>query len=265
MSNHNVISKLNEDIFNKKNVACVTVINTEGSVPRDSGSKMLVYEDGSIYGTVGGGMAEKIAVEEAVKAIKEGKNKKIELDLTPKGIDALCMGKQEMFIEVYLWPLKVFIMGGGHVSKSLSYVLDFLSIPYTVVDDRKDIANRDNFKNAVDIINEFPHKAFSKLKIDKNSYIVIVTRGHSLDKECLEEAIKTDAKYIGMIGSRSKVKEIFKILNKKKLYPDKDKRVFSPIGVNTGGKTPNEIAVSIAAEILAVSNNVKPIHMKEAI
>ena len=263
MSNFDIISKINDDIANKKNIAVVTIISANGSVPREPGAKMIVYEDGKIYGTIGGGRMEKLAIDEAVKCIRKNQNKKVSFDLTPRGIDALCMGKAEIFIEVYVWPVKVYIFGGGHIAKSLSHVFDFLSIPYSVIDERKDITNRDAFKNAVDIINEFPDKSFSKLKIDSNSYIVIVTRGHSLDKDCLVKAIKTEAKYIGMIGSRAKVKEIFNILNKKGIYPQRDKRVFSPIGINTGGKTPDEIAISIVAEIIAVSNNARVAHMRD--
>ncbi|MEF3280694.1 MAG: XdhC/CoxI family protein [Elusimicrobiota bacterium] len=263
MNNFEIIHRLNEDITNKKTVAVVTIISVSGSTPRDEGSKMLVYADGSICGTIGGGVLEKLAIDEALKCIKDRKNKKVSFNLTPKGIDALCMGKVEIMIEVYSWPFKVVILGGGHVAKSLAKLLDFVSIPYIVVDERKDFANRDNFPGALKIINELPHKSIKKdIIIDSNTYIVIVTRGHLLDKECLIEAIKTDARYIGMIGSRSKVKEIFKELNKKKIYPQKDKRVFSPIGINLGGKTPNEISISIIAEILSVMYNTEIKHMR---
>jgi xanthine dehydrogenase accessory factor len=174
------------------------------------------------------------------------------------------MGRVEVLIEVYVWPVRVLILGGGHVAVSLSKILDFLEIPYSVADDRSEFANRDNFLHAADIINELPHKALKKYKADDKTYIVIVTRGHSYDESCLRESLKTDACYIGMIGSRSKVKEIFKRLNREKLYPQKDKRVYSPIGLVLGGKTPNEIAISIASEILCVSYKTKPGHMREA-
>jgi xanthine dehydrogenase accessory factor len=122
--------------------------------------------------------------------------------------------------------------------------------PYLVADDRKEFANAERFPQALAIINEFPNKAVASAGVDKDTYVVIVTRGHSLDRECLEAVLPTSAAYIGMIGSADKVREIFRLMGKKKLYPLKDKRVHSPIGLNLGGKTPGEIAVSVLAEII---------------
>ncbi len=265
MNSFNVINQLSKDIDQKKTVACITIISNTGSTPRDSGSKMLVYPDGSIYGTIGGGKMEKILIDEARKCIKENKNKRVSLNLTPSGIDALCMGSIEFLIEVYSWPVKVVLLGAGHVSKAIAFLLDFLSIPYIVCDERKDFANKENFPGAIDIINDLPHKAIDKVEINENTYIVIATYGHILDKQCLEKAIKTKSGYIGMIGSKSKVNEIFKELNRKKIYPQNDKRVYSPIGINTGGKTPQEIALSVVSEIMIVCNKKKLSHMRDII
>lgn len=263
MNNINIIKEISKAIDEKKNFAVVSIISSSGSTPRDSGSKMIVYSDGSIYGSVGGGKLEHLCIKEALNCIEKQENKKVKFSLTPGGLNALCMGEVEVYIEVYTFPIKVFIFGAGHVGFALSKIFDFLSIPYVIIDDRKDLASKTNFPNAFSVVNEKPDKAFNNLEIDKDSYIIIVTRGHSLDKECLVNALKTKASYIGMIGSRSKVKEIFKELNKKKIYPQKDKRVYSPIGVNCGGKTPNEIAVSVACEILSVFYKTDIKHMRD--
>lgn len=257
----NVIKALNDAISERKNVAFVLVISVDGSTPRNEGSKMLVYEDGSIVGTIGGGSFEALAIKKAIECIKKGESGKFLFELTPKGIGALCMGKMEVFIDVYKTPFKVFIFGAGHVAQKLANVLSIAGFPYIVSDDRKEFANRENFPQALEIVNEFPHKAFKKLKITEDDYIVIMTRGHSLDKECLIEALKTKAKYIGMIGSTSKVKTILAEL-KKKGYKI-DERVYAPIGLELGGKTPGEIAISVTAEILKLHYNTKACHMRE--
>jgi len=265
MNSSDVLIKLADDIRKRKNVALVSIIASYGSVPRDSGSKMLVYEDGSIYGSVGGGILEKKCIEAAIKCLKKGENLKREFLLDEKHLDALCMGKVEVYIEIYKTPFRVIILGGGHVAIALSKILSFLSIPYVVCDDRKDLANKENFPDAIKILNILPYNFFKSEKVNSNDYIVIVTRGHKFDKECLIQAIKTNASYIGMIGSVAKVKEIYKNLSKKGIDVSKDKRVFSPIGINTGGKTPSEIAISIAAEILSVFYKTKPSHLRESI
>lgn len=265
MSLYDVITKLNEDIKNRRTVALVTIISVTGSTPQNSGSKMLVYPDGSIFGTIGGGKFEYLTIKQALKAIKEGKNAKVTFDLTPAAMGALCMGRAEVLIEVYKFPIKIVILGAGHVAKSLSILLDYISFPYVVVDERTEFANRNNFPNAVSIINKLPYKAMKDVDIDKDTYIVIMTPDHRMDRECLIQAIKTDACYIGMIGSKNKVGEIFKDLNKKKIYPQKDKRIYSPIGLSIGGKTPQEISISIVSEILSVFYNSKIKHMRDIV
>ncbi len=259
MMEENIIKILSRAIENRKNAAFVTIISSGGSTPRDAGSKMIVFEDGSIAGTIGGGKIEALSIKTALDCLKKGEGGKFSFDLTPKGIGMACMGKVEIFIDVYKTPLKVFICGGGHVAKELAKVLDIAGLPYSVADDRTDFANRNNFPQAFEIINEFPHKAFKKAGIDKDTYVVIMTRGHMLDAECLIEAVKTKAAYIGMIGSASKVRTVMAKLKKDGVKIDK--RVYSPIGLDIGGKTPGEIAVSVAAEILKVHYKKSGAHM----
>ncbi|MEW5951504.1 MAG: XdhC/CoxI family protein [Elusimicrobiota bacterium] len=250
MMEENIIKILSDAISERKNAAFITIISSGGSTPRDAGSKMIVYENGSIAGTIGGGKIEALAIKTALDCLRKGEGGKFVFDLTPKGIGMACMGKVEIFIDIYKTPLKVFICGGGHVAKQLAKVLDIAGFPYAVADDREEFANKNNFPGAYEIINEFPDKAFKKAKIDSDTYVVIMTRGHMLDAECLIEAVKTKAAYIGMIGSASKVRTVMSDLKKKGVKIDK--RVYSPIGLDLGGKTPGEIAVSVAAEILKI-------------
>ncbi len=243
---------LAEAIDGGKSAAFVTVISVGGSTPREAGAKMLVYADGAIEGTVGGGTIEALAIKQAVVCIKSGVGGKFVFDLKPGGnTGMLCMGKMEIFIDVYKNPFKVLILGGGHVGFKIAEACRLAGYPYLVADDRKEFANAERFPGALAIINEVPHKAVAAAGVDKDTRVVIVTRGHALDKECLEAVMPTRAPYIGMIGSADKVRGIFRLLAKKKLYPLKDTRVHSPIGLNLGGKAPGEIAVSVLAEIMA--------------
>lgn len=259
MVEENIIKLLSDAISSRKNVAFVTVISSDGSTPRDAGSKMIVYENGQISGTIGGGKIEAVTIKTALACIEKGEGGKFTFDLTPNGIGAVCMGKMEVFIDVYKAPLKVFICGGGHVAKQLGRVLSIAGLPYSVADDRQEFACPENFPDAFEIIREHPNKAFKKAKIDKDTYVVIMTRGHMLDEECLIEAVKTKAAYIGMIGSVSKVKTVISKLKKQQVKIDK--RVYSPIGLDIGGKTPGEIAVSVVAEILKLHYRKSGDHM----
>ncbi|MBU2574718.1 MAG: XdhC/CoxI family protein [Elusimicrobia bacterium] len=247
----NIIKVLSEAIDGGKNVGFVMVISVDGSTPREAGAKMLVFEDGSIEGTVGGGTLEALAIKKAVECVKKGRGGKFIFDLKPGGnTGMLCMGKAELFIDVYKNPLKVLILGAGHVGLKIAEAARAAGYPYIVADDRPEFANTERFPGASGIITERPDKAVRLAGPGEDTYIVIVTRGHALDRECLIEAMRTKAPYIGMIGSADKVKEVFKSLAKEKLYPLKDKRVYSPIGLNLGGKAPGEIAVSILSQIV---------------
>ena len=247
----NIIKMLSEAIDGGRNAAFVTVISVGGSTPREAGAKMLVYEDASIEGTVGGGAIEALVMRKAVECLKKGESGKFVFDLKPKGnTGMLCMGKMEVYIDVYKNPFKVLILGAGHVGVKIAEACRLAGYPYLVADDRKEFANAERYPAALEIINEMPHEAVARAGVDKDTYVVIVTRGHALDKECLEAAMRTSAPYIGMIGSADKVREIFRRLGPKKLYPLNDKRVHSPIGLDLGGKTPGEIAVSVLAEII---------------
>ncbi len=262
----NLIKALGEAIDGGKNAAFVTVISVDGSTPREAGAKMLVFEDASIEGTVGGGALEALVIKQAAACIKKGVGGKFVFDLKPGGnTGMICMGRAEVFIDVYKSPLKILILGAGHVGVKIAQAAGLAGYPCKVADDRGEFANKERFPDASGIIVETPHKAVSGAGVDENTYVVIVTRGHALDRECLEAAMKTKAAYIGMIGSADKVREIFRLAAKKKLYPLRDPRVYSPIGLNLGGKTPGEIAVSVLAQIVMLhyKKDGKPMRVTE--
>lgn len=235
--------------------ALVTIVSAAGSTPREEGAKMLVRADGSIVGTIGGGSLEAQIIKEAIKVIGQGKPKQLRTSLTAKEVEEegmLCGGELQVFIEPILTPPTLYIFGGGHISLSLAKTGKLLGFKISVIDDRPEFANADRFPEADTILAEDFASSFTKLKIDKSSYIVIVTRNHQYDDMVLEWAVGTKAKYIGMIGSKTKNKAIFAHLQAKGVTKEQLSRVHAPIGLEINAQTPEEIAVSILAEIIKV-------------
>jgi xanthine dehydrogenase accessory factor len=235
--------------------ALVTIVSATGSTPREEGAKMLVKPDGTIAGTIGGGSLEAQVIKEAVAVIKQGKPKRLHMSLSAKEAEEagmICGGDLEVFIEPILTAPTLYIFGGGHISLPLAQMGKLLGFKIAIIDDRADFASAERFPEAETVLADDFAKAFPKLKIDKTSYIVIVTRGHQNDEVVLEWAVGTPAKYIGMIGSQTKVKTIFTHLLAKGVSKEKLDSVHSPIGLAIDAQTPEEIAVSILAEIIKV-------------
>jgi len=235
--------------------ALVTVVSASGSTPREEGAKMLVRPDGSILGTIGGGSLEARAIEEAVKVIKQAKPKRLHFTLTAKEageVGMICGGELEVFIEPILTPPNLYIFGGGHISLPLAKMGRLCGFNIAVVDDRAEFAHAERFPEADVILAEDFTSSFARVKIDKSSYIVIVTRGHQHDEVVLEWAVGTPAKYIGMIGSKTKNETIFSHLLARGISREQLDRVHAPIGLEIEAQTPEEIAVSILAEVIKV-------------
>lgn len=235
--------------------ATATIINTMGSTPREVGAKMLIRENGSIWGTIGGGCLEAEVWQEAKKVMEEEKPRIVHFDLTGKEAEELgmiCGGVMDIYIEPVIPQPQVYIFGGGHISLYLSKFSSLVGFQVTVIDDRPQFANKERFPEAEEVLAEEFSSAFNKLKINQASYVVVVTRGHIYDQEVLEWALHTEAIYIGMIGSRKKIQTIYKNLQEKGLSLESLQRVHAPIGLDIGALTPKEIAVAIVAEMIAI-------------
>jgi xanthine dehydrogenase accessory factor len=233
--------------------ALCTVISASGSTPREEGAKMLVKADGSIVGTVGGGAVEKAAIKEALEAIKRGRAKKMEYKLNAQGdLGMLCGGDTEIFIEPIAAAPSLFVFGGGHIAVPLVKMAAMCGFRATVVDERPDYGCPSRFPEAVEALSMEIPEAYKRLKIEKGSYIVIITHGHKGDEAALEGALRTPAKYIGMIGSAAKNKAVFSHLLAKGFTQADLARTHGPIGLRIKAQTPEEIAVSILAEMIAV-------------
>lgn len=231
--------------------ALATIIESKGSTPRHSG-KMIVLEDGSIIGTVGGGIAERFVIDEAILAIKEDCSKIVEYKLNSElkdGIPMSCGGNLKVFIEVNERKPKIVLIGGGHVNYAMSKFIDLLDYELVVVDDREEFCNKDRYPSASNLyVDEDIEKAVAKVDIDSNTYIVIATKDG--DKKSLKEVVYSNAKYIGVIGSKRKVTLLMRDLKEDGIDEEKLDFVHSPIGLDIGTETPEEIAISILAEIL---------------
>ena len=229
-----------------------TIVRAQGSTPREVGAKMLIREDGTCQDTIGGGRLEAEVMREAAKTLGEGKPRTIRYDLSQESSDVgmICGGNVEVYLEPIIPVPKVFIFGGGHVSLPVAHMSKMAGFGVSVIDDRSQFANPERFPEAEEVFAEEFSSALKKLRVNRESYLVIVTRGHAYDQEVLEWAMGTPARYIGMIGSRKKVQTVFDNLRAKGLSPEKLEQVHAPIGIDIGSETPAEIAVSIVAEMI---------------
>jgi len=240
--------------------AVATIVNVRGSIPSFKTAKMLVRDDGSIVGTIGGGCVEAEVWQAAREVMESEKPRTMTFDLNqdPKYDTGLvCGGTLEIFVEPVLPPAELYVFGAGHVAESLYKVARIAGFDITVVDDRAAYANRERFPEAQEVVAEDFEKAMERLAPSESSYIVIVTRGHRDDMRVLRWAVQSPARYIGMIGSKRKTITIFKELQKEGLAPELFDRVHAPVGLDIGAVTPEEIAVAITAELIAKRRNVE--------
>jgi xanthine dehydrogenase accessory factor len=235
--------------------AVATIVNVRGSIPSFRTAKMLVRDDGSIVGTIGGGCVEADVWQAAREVMESEKPRTLKFDLNqdPKYDTGLvCGGTLEVFVEPVLPPAILYIFGAGHVALNLCRTAANAGFDVTVTDDRSSYATKERFPDAREVHAVDFDKAAQQLDPNEASYIVIVTRGHRDDMRMLRWAVQTRARYVGMIGSRRKVIEIFKTLQKEGLPAHLFDRVHAPIGLDIGATTPEEIAVAITAELIAI-------------
>jgi xanthine dehydrogenase accessory factor len=249
-----VYQEVVESIQSGRRAALATVILSDGSVPRLAGAKMLIREDGSSVGTVGGGGAEEQARKTAPAVIRSGQAQILRFDMGGKGHDAkmVCGGQMDIFIEPIAPAEGLYLFGAGHISQHTAALAKTLGFRVTVVDPREEYNSPERFPQADILLNKPYEEAFKELDITPNDYVIVVTPGHVLDELCLEYAIGTPARYVGMIGSRNKSKDVFERLMTRGVAPQRLERVYAPIGLPIGAETPEEIAVSIMAEIIRV-------------
>lgn len=235
--------------------AVATIVNVRGSIPSFKSAKMLVRDDGSISGTIGGGCVEAEVWEAAREVMAAEKPRTLSFDLNqdPRYDTGLvCGGTLEIFIEPVLPQALLYIFGAGHVALELYRAAHIAGFDVIVTDDRDTYANRERFPAAREIFAEDFEQAMDRINPSESAFVVIVTRGHREDMRVLRRAVQTRARYIGLVGSKRKAITIYRALLEEGLKPELFNRVYSPVGLDIGAVTPEEIAVSILAEMVAL-------------
>jgi xanthine dehydrogenase accessory factor len=241
---------------NHESAALCTVVKSQGSTPRHVSSKMLVYPNGNFIGTVGGGDLEHRVLDEAWMAIADGQSRLLSYNMSDpsRGDPGVCGGQVEVFVEPILPPAAVVIIGGGHVGKATAHLAKWLGFRVFVSDDRAEFANKETIPDGDAFfacpIEELPRQ----LKIDKRTYLVLTTRGSSVDAAGLGPLLDSPAGYIGVIGSKRRWATTVKDLKARGVSEERIASVHSPMGLELQAETPEEIAVSIMAEILMIHN-----------
>lgn len=230
--------------------ALATIVQCIGSSPQKEGAKMLVMDDGSIIGTMGGGCLEAEVIQASVMAIGDGSPRTLPIELTERHGGLVCGGKVLVYIEPIIPEPRLVILGAGHVGRALAKIAKFSGFKTIVVDDREEFANGENIPEADETVVFHFGDVFSKVFADSCSYIVIATRGHNHDLDALKAALKTDARYIGLLGSKRKKGLLFKTLGEEGFSKEDVGRVITPVGLSIGSVTPEEIAISIMAQII---------------
>ncbi|HUN85142.1 MAG TPA: XdhC/CoxI family protein [Terracidiphilus sp.] len=246
------IGKLRRD---GKRGALATIVNVRGSIPSLMAAKMLVSEDGSIIGTVGGGCVESDVRKGAMEVMRDGKPRTFNFNLDQQPDDdngLVCGGSLQVFVEPVMPSPRLYIFGAGHVGLAVYKVASLAGFETVIADDREQFANRERFPEVHEIHSGEMDETMSRLTPSDSSYIVIVTRGHRHDLRVLRWALETPAHYIGMIGSGRKVLAIYQQLEAEGVAAESLRRVYAPIGLDIQAATPEEIAVSIVAELIAI-------------
>ena len=271
-----IFEKIAEAVKQNKNIAVCTIVNTKGSTPRKVGGKMIVYEHGEIFGTIGGGELEHTVIEDAIKQIKKGEPAIFRHDLLHQH-GMCCGGTVDIYIEPVMKKNKLYIFGAGHTGKALAKLAMNFDFEVILIDERTNPVplNQASAKNSDrndDDSSDFKStddvKAFNKLALhytqalpllpfDDHTFICIMTYSHPYDRDILAYCLKKPFAYLGMIGSKRKVEMTKKMfLDGGLAIPDELEKVDMPMGLNIGAEGPDEIALSILAKLVAVKNGV---------
>jgi len=255
--NREVFAAVTEAIDRGEPAALVTIVSTTGSTPQRIGAKMLVFADGRMIGTIGGGCYENDAFWKAREAITSRKPQLLHYELSDdfaQETGLICGGQMDVYIEPIEPSPELYIIGAGHVGFHLARQANEVGFRVHIVDDREKFANAERFPTAVEIVVDDIPSWIGRAGIPPHAYAVIVTRGHTNDLEALRALAPRDLRYLGLIGSRAKVARIYDALVADQMPAEHLTRVHAPIGLDIGAVTPQEIAVSILAELIAVKH-----------
>ncbi|MCF8108655.1 MAG: xanthine dehydrogenase accessory protein XdhC [Desulfohalobiaceae bacterium] len=250
-----------------------TILTQAGSTPRTAGTKMIIHRDGSILGTIGGGLVEAETIKAAAQVFADKEPQTLDFDLSSQGLtqsmDLICGGKTRVCVEM-IHPdqatiqdyrrqaqtikaarTRLYLFGAGHVARQTAVLAALVDFRVIVLDDRKEFANPERFPDAEEVrVLESFETAMQDLSIPAGSFLLILTRGHSHDRTVLAQALQAEAGYIGMIGSRNKRNTIYSSLLADGFSQKDLDRVFCPVGLEIQAESPSEIGISIVAQLI---------------
>jgi xanthine dehydrogenase accessory factor len=255
--NQEVFAAVADALERGESAALVTIVSTTGSTPQRIGAKMLVFADGRIVGTIGGGCYENDAFWKARDAIAQRKPLLVHYELSDdfaQETGLICGGQMDVYIEPIEPSPELYIIGAGHVGFHLARIAQEVGFRVHVADDREKFANAERFPHAAEIVVDDIPSWIARVSLPPHAYAVIVTRGHTNDLEALRALAPRELRYLGLIGSRAKVARIYDALTADRMPAELLERVHAPVGLDIGAVTPQEIAVSILAELIAVKH-----------
>lgn len=253
--NEEVFHAVGEALRRGESAALVTIIRTEGSTPQRVGAKMVVFADGRTVGTIGGGCYENDAFWKAREALRTGRSEVVRYELSDDVAEEsglICGGQMEVYVEPLEAAPHLYLIGGGHVAHHLARAAAAVGFHIHVLDDREKFANRERFPDAAEIAVDSIPAWLERAELTANAYVVILTRGHRYDLDALRALTPRPVRYLGLIGSRAKVARLYGALREEGVDPERLAHVHAPVGLAIGAVTPQEIAISILAELIAV-------------
>ena len=236
--------------------AVCTVINAQGSTPRHTGSKMIVYPGGKIMGTIGGGEMENRVITSAYEVIASNKPQRLDFNLSDptQGDPGICGGQMEVFVEPVQPDATIVVIGGGHVGKAVVHLAKWLGYRVILSDDREEFCNAESVPGADEYLNYQMKDMFEYLNIHAQTYLIFTTRNTSIDIEALPVSLESPARYIGVIGSKRRWEVTRKTLIEEGISAEKLDLVDSPMGLDIHAESPQEIAVSILSQVIKTQN-----------
>lgn len=239
-----------------ESVALVSVIETEGSAPRDPGATMLVRSDGSTEDTIGGGNVEELSRKAAVDAIEAGASRTETWELRPDGNTGMvCDGSMTVFINVLEGSRSLVVAGGGHIAVPVTKIAASVGFAPIVIEDREEYADPDRFHESTTVHHATPEDGFEEIDVTPNTAVVVATRSSSLDRRAAACALESDAFYVGAVASATKADHIREELAEiHELEAETIRDLYSPVGLDLGGDSPASIALAILAEVELVRN-----------
>lgn len=239
--------------------ALATVVRSSGSTPQRPGARMLLLADGATVGTIGGGAIEHHVLEELRRCVEDGRARVVEKDLI-RDLGMCCGGRMEVFVEPVEGAPRLVVFGAGHVGRATARVGATLGYRVVVVDDREELNTAARFPGCERVLAE-PAEAAAELRPTATDWLLVVTHDHRLDEEAVDVYARLPHAYLGVIGSRRKIYRILSRIQARRGLPSLT-RLYAPVGLDIGAVSPEEIAVSIAAELVALRHGRPGAHMR---